>query len=115
MADNSRRLQRVSGIKDTKKNRNMQTNLQVIQLTEERYRENLQQAAQLGAHLALLNAGLPVREYFSRQEMCKRHGRGTIERLIKAGKLTPHQKPAYDNNTHKQTVYSETEYLSQII
>ena len=87
----------------------------VIQLSEERYRENLKQAAQLGAHMALQLAGLPVREFYSRREMCQRHGRGTIDRLIKAGKLTPHQKPAYDNNTHKQTVYSETEYLSQII
>ena len=90
-------------------------NLNVIQLTEERYRDNLTQAAQLGAHLALKAAGLPVREYFSRAEMEKRHGSGTIRRLIKAGKLMPHQKPAYDNTTKKQTVYSETEYLSQIV
>ena len=93
----------------------MQENLVVIQLTEERYRENLQQAAQLGAHLALKNAGLPVVEYFSRADMCKRHGRGRIERLIKAGRLTPHRLPAYNDKTKSQTVYSETEYLSQVI
>ena len=93
----------------------MDTTLQVIQLTEERYRENLTRAAQLGAHQALQLAGLPVREFFTRTEMQQRHGRGDVNRLIKAGKLTPHRLPAHDDATTKRIVYSETEYLSQII
>lgn len=86
----------------------------VIQLTEERYRENLTQAAQLGAHMALKNAGLPVREYYTRTEMQRRHGRGTIDRLISKGRLTPHRLET-DDNTKSRIVYSETEFLSQII
>lgn len=87
----------------------------VIQLSEERYRENLRQAAQLGAHQALQLAGLPVREYYTRTEMKQRHGSGTINRLIKAGRLTPHRLPAHNDDTTKRVVYSETEFLSQII
>ncbi len=87
----------------------------VIQLTEERYRENLTQAAQLGAHQALRMAGLPVREYYTRTEMQQRYGRGKIDRLIKAGRLTPHRLPEHDNDTNQRVVYSETEFLSQII
>lgn len=86
----------------------------VIQLTEERYRENLTQAAQLGAHQALRMAGLPVREYYTRAEMQRRHGRGTIDRLISQGRLTPHRLEC-DANTMSRIVYSETEFLSQII
>lgn len=87
----------------------------VIQLTEERYRENLTQAAKLGAHIALKDAGLPVREYYTRAEMQKRHGRREIDGLIKAGRLTPHRLPSDTDGANKRTVYSETEFLSQII
>ncbi|MBR1525053.1 MAG: hypothetical protein IJ640_00135 [Prevotella sp.] len=93
----------------------MSDTLTVIQLTEQRYRENLQQAAQLGAHLAMRMAGLPVRDLFTRTEMQQRHGRGTIDRLIQAGKLTPHRNPETDDHTTKRVLYSETEYLQQII
>lgn len=86
-----------------------------IALTEERYRENLTQAAALGAHLAMQQAGLPVREYFTREEMKRKHGAGRINRLIQSGRLTPHKLPEYDENTANRIVYSETEYLSQII
>lgn len=86
----------------------------VIQLTEERYRENLTQAARLGAHEALRLAGLPVREYYTRTEMQRRHGRGKIDRLISEGRLTPHRLET-DDNTMSRVVYSETEYLSLII
>lgn len=84
-----------------------------ITLTEERYRENLIQAAQLGAHKALLMAGIPIRDYFTRAEMQRRHGRREINDLIKLHKLTPHQLPAAHGEA-KRTVYSETEYLSLI-
>lgn len=89
--------------------------MQIIQLSEERYRENLMQAALLGAHMAMKDAGLPVREYYTRTEMQQRHGRGHINNLIKAGKLTPHKLPEHDKQTDKRVVYSETEYLSQVI
>lgn len=89
--------------------------MQVIQLTEERFREILSQASQLGAHLAMKNAGLPVREFYTRTEMQQRHGRGHINNLIKEGKLTAHKLPEHDTRTNKRIVYSETEYLSQII
>ena len=86
----------------------------VIQLTEERYRENLTQAARLGAHQALRDAGLPVREYYTRAEMQRRHGRGLIDRLISKGRLTPRRLET-DDNTMSRIVYSETEFLSLII
>lgn len=85
-----------------------------IQLTEERYRNNLTQAAQLGAHQALLLAGLPVRDMYTRAEMQRRHGRRIINDLIHAGKLTPHQLPASNDRVKKRIVYSESEFLSQI-
>ena len=93
---------------------NIQMETVVIQLTEERFRENLRQAAQLGAHQALQMAGLPVREYYTRTEMQRRHGRGTIDRLIRDGHLTPHRLET-DADTMSRIVYSETEYLSLII
>ncbi|GEM_PF-1448262 len=88
--------------------------LAVIQMTEERLREHLTHAAQLGAHTALRNAGLPVREYYTRKEMCKRHGTARVNTLISCGKLTPHKYPS-PTGTKAHTVYSETELLSQII
>ena len=84
----------------------------VIQMTEERLREHLTHAAQLGAHLAMQNAGLPVREYFTRAEMMRRHGSGYVRSLIEKGKLTPHRER---ENEKGRVVYSETELLSQIV
>lgn len=86
----------------------------VIQLTEERYRENLTRAAQLGAHEALRLAGLPIREFYTRAEMQRRHGRGLINHLIKEGRLTPRRLES-DPNKMSRIVYSETEFLSLII
>lgn len=87
--------------------------LVVIQMTEERLREHLTHAAQLGAHTALRDAGLPIKEYYTRKEMCKRHGRARVNSLISCGKLHPHKYPSLTGNA--RTVYSETELLSQII
>lgn len=85
-----------------------------IQLTAEQFSNLLQKSAQLGAHRALQLAGLPVREHYTRTEMQRRHGRREINDLIANHKLTPHQLPSIDGRS-KRTVYSETEYLSQII
>lgn len=89
--------------------------LQVIQMTEQRLVEHLTHAARLGAHEALRAAGLPVKEYFTRAELQRRYGRGTINTLISKGKLTPHRFPSTDDNTTKHIVYSETELLRNII
>lgn len=84
-------------------------------MTEEKFQEHLLQAAKLGAHIALKDAGLPVVEYYTRTEMARRHGAGNINRLIKAGKLTPHRLTATNNEETKRILYSETELLSLII
>lgn len=86
-----------------------------ITLTEERFREILTQTAQLGAHNALRMAGLPVREFYTRAEMKRRHGGGVINSLIKAHKLTPHKLPTTNDDAKQRIVYSESEFLSQII
>lgn len=93
----------------------MKETLAVIQMTEERLREHLTHAAQLGAHQALLAAGLPVRDLYTRAEMQRRHGAGTINALIKQGKLTPRRYPETDADRTGRIVYSEMELLSQII
>lgn len=85
-----------------------------IALTEERYRENLMQAAHLGAHQALRLAGLPIKEWFTRTELQRRHGKRLIDDMIANHRLTPHQLPAV-NGESKRVVYSETEFLSQIL
>ena len=85
----------------------------VVQMTEQRLREHLQHAAQLGAHLALLNAGLPVKDLYTRTELSGRHGAGTVNSLIKKGLLTPHRYPNNQENGH--IVYSEKELLSNLI
>ena len=87
--------------------------LAVIQMTEQRLREHMQLAARLGAHQAMRNAGLPIREYYTRTEMQKRYGKSTVDRLIKQGLLTPHRFE--DGNEPHRTLYSETEILSLIV
>ena len=87
--------------------------LAVIQMTENRLREHLTHAAQLGAHLALQQAGLPVREYFTRTELNRKYGAALINSLIKKDRLTPHRLDR--NDTQKRIVYAETEVLQNII
>ena len=87
--------------------------INVIQITEQKLHDMLFAAAKLGAHIAMKDAGIPAKDLFTRTEMQRRHGAGNINRLIKAGRLTPHQLPAIGNET-KRIMYSETEYLSQI-
>ena len=85
--------------------------LAVIQMTEERLREHLTHAAQLGAHIALQQAGLPVREYFTRTEMYRKYGSGYVRELISSGRLTPHRDKGNDKG---RIVYSETELLANL-
>lgn len=86
--------------------------LAVIQMTEERLCEHLTHAAHLGAHIALQQAGLPVREFYTRTEMNRKYGAGYVRSLIEKGKLTPHRDK---ENERARVVYSETELLSQIV
>jgi len=88
--------------------------INVVQITEDELQRLLTSAAKIGAHIAMKDAGVPVKDLYTRTEMQRRHGAGRINRLIKAGRLTPHQLPAIGNET-KRIMYSETEYLSQII
>lgn len=67
-------------------------------------------SAKLGAHIAMRNAGLPVKEYFTRAEMQRRYGEGRINQLIKSGRLIPHK----DIDGNGRILYSETELLSLI-
>ena len=104
--------------KGTKKLSIMQHNYQppvVIQMTEARLQEHLLHASQLGAHIALRAAGLPVREYYTRSELYRRHGKDRVSQLIHDGKLTPHQYPKADCYGKAHTVYSETELLSLMV
>lgn len=71
-----------------------------IQLTEARLSELLESAAQCAAHKALALAGVPVREFYTRADLCRKFGRRKIDRMISEGALTPHKlqedgKPMY--------------------
>lgn len=86
-----------------------------IQLTEEKLNQMLTSAAKLGAHVAMRDAGLPVREFYTRTEMARRHGAGTVNRLIRSGRLTPHRYPDGGTSSSQREVYSEEQLLSLII
>lgn len=62
-----------------------------IQLTQERLLSLLETASTIAAVNAMRLCGVPVRDMYSRAELSKKFGRGKIDRLHKAGKLTPHQ------------------------
>lgn len=87
----------------------------VIQMTEQRLREHLQHAAQLGAHLAMRNAGLPVRDLYTRTEMQRRHGKTTIDNLIAEGLLTPRKLKSNNEDNRHRIVFSEQEFLENLI
>jgi hypothetical protein len=62
-----------------------------VRLTQDKLQSMLEQASMLGAVQAMQLSGVPVRDMLSRAELSKKFGRGKIDRLHKAGKLTPHQ------------------------
>lgn len=62
-----------------------------ITLSVERFNEILERQAELVVHKTLRSAGIPIAEYFTREEMKKKFGAGRINRMIKDGKLTPHR------------------------
>lgn len=82
--------------------------INVIELTPERLRSELEKASTIGAMRALQLCGVPVLEYASRADLNKRFGRGKIDRMIAAGTITPH---SMDGGRPK---YKLTEVLSTI-
>lgn len=70
---------------------NENSNIVFVQLTQEKLRSLLESASTLAAMNAMRLCGVPVRDMYSRAELSKKFGRGKIDRLHKAGKLTPHQ------------------------
>ena len=62
-----------------------------IQLTQSRLQSMLEQASILGAVHAMQLSGVPVRDMLSRADLSKKFGRGKVDRMIEAGKLTPHR------------------------
>ena len=62
-----------------------------FQLTENKLQTMLEQASMLGAVQAMHLSGVPVRDMLSRAELSKKFGRGKVNRMIEAGKLTPHR------------------------
>ena len=62
-----------------------------IKLSPTAYQEALEKASALGAMRALQLCGVPVRDMLSRADLSKKFGRGKVDRMIEAGKLTPHR------------------------
>lgn len=62
-----------------------------VEMSLNRYREELEKASTLGAMNALRMCGVPVREFVSRVELSKQFGKGKIDRMIKDGKLIPYR------------------------
>lgn len=67
------------------------TNFIYVQLTPARLEELLNNASMRGAIQAMQLCGVAMKDMLSRAELSKKFGRGKIDRMIKAGKLTPHQ------------------------
>lgn len=63
----------------------------VIQLTPDAIQQMLAQAATLGAHTALRNAGVPIKEFYTRAELSRKFGRGRIDKLLEQHLLCPHR------------------------
>lgn len=62
-----------------------------IEMSLNRYREELEKASMLAAMRVMNLCGIPVKEYVTRAELSKRFGKGKIDRMIKESKLTPYQ------------------------
>ena len=62
-----------------------------IQLTPNRLQEMLEKASMLGAMQAMTYCGVPIKDMLTRAELSEKFGRGKVDRMIKSGKLTPHQ------------------------
>ena len=63
----------------------------VIQLTPQRLESLLNQASMRGAMCAMQMCGVVAKDMLSRKELSDKFGRGKVDRMIKDGKLIPHQ------------------------
>lgn len=81
-----------------------------ITLTTERMNELLENTATFAAHKALVLAGVPVVEYYTRKVLQKKFGTGKINRMIAAGKIIPHRLEEDGKN-----VYAISDVLKHII
>lgn len=81
-----------------------------ITLTTERMNELLENTATFAAHKALVLAGVPVVEYYTRKVLQKKFGTGKINRMIAAGKIIPHRLEEDGKN-----LYAISDVLKHII
>ena len=79
-----------------------------IQLTPAAYQAALEKASALGAMRAMQLCGVPVRDMLNRTELGKKFGRGKVDRMIRDGKLIPHQMDG------GRSMYKLSEVLTQI-
>lgn len=72
--------------------------------------ELLENTATFAAHKALVLAGVPVVEYYTRKVLQKKFGTGKINRMIAAGKIIPHRLEEDGKN-----LYAISDVLKHII
>jgi len=84
--------------------------LQIVQLTPDFYERALRSAAALGAIDALKLAGVPIKEFFTREELYKKYGRQRVDYLIDTDKLKG-ERP----NGGSRVVYRERELLISML
>lgn len=60
-------------------------------MSEEMYRQRLEEAAALGAMKALDSAGVTRKEYYSRNELYRKYGKLRTDNVIRSNKLIPRQ------------------------
>lgn len=78
-------------INQTTKQMSEKNQIAYVRLTLDKLQSMLEQASMLGAVQAMQLSGVPVRDMLSRAELSKKFGRGKVDRMIEAGKLTPHR------------------------
>lgn len=84
--------------------------MEQITLSVARLHELMEGAAVCAAHKALIFAGVPIREYYSRADLQRKFGRGKINRMISAGTLTPHKL-----EEEGKKMYAIADVLKQLI
>lgn len=85
------RIKKKLRLKSSKKKLINQIIMGQITLSVARLHELMEGAAVCAAHKALIFAGVPIREYYTRADLQRKFGRGKINRMISAGTLTPHK------------------------
>jgi hypothetical protein len=104
------RIKKKLRLKSSKKYLNNQIIMTQITLSVARLNELMEGAAVCAAHKALIFAGVPIREYYTRADLQRKFGRGKINRMISAGALIPHKL-----EEDGKKVYAIADVLKQII